>query len=257
MRLDKEEINGISSKFGYDFLSIIAEYPLGNLAKADYECIIVELLSNSGKIGTSSRDMAVSLQTTPTIVKNLRLRYHAKYGTDNCIENVRKMFKKIFNREDTSKEDKKNANNEEKQTTIKPKIYYDKEKIIFAVDNPIEREDFRSYIESKGFYTDTSFNNNIITINHAVFIDILQENGKEIFGVEIINKKFEEEIKEKLINTEEFKKIDLDKIIEEGSQWSSKVKKLGTKALGVFWKATITIISELSIEMLKKTVNMQ
>ena len=159
----KLTIDDRADSFGRDFLSEINKYPLGRMNKTDYECLIVGLLEKHGMLKETTREMSVQIQVSPTIVKNLRLRYHIQYETDQCKENVKKMFDQIFRKENRSK------------------IDYDNGTFIFIVDNPIMREDFRSYMEQKGHYTDTSFNNNIIKVKAIVLLDCLKKNQNELF----------------------------------------------------------------------------
>ena len=179
----KLTIDDKAKSFGVDFLSEINKYPFGRMNKTDYECLIFGLLEKHGMLKQSTREMSVQLQVSPTIVKNLRLRYHIQYEPDQCKENVKEMFEQIFKKENHSK------------------IDYDNGTFIFIVDNPVMREDFRSYMEQKGYYTDTSFNNNIIKVKSNALLDCLKENQSELFNqiCEKIDKtKIEEEIKTKI-----------------------------------------------------------
>ena len=148
--------------------------------------------------------MAVQLQTSVIITKTLRLRYHNRFGKDDYINNAKRLITDIFTKE-------KN----------KSKIDFDNGTFSFIADDPVQREDFRAYIEEKGYITDTSFNNNIIKIKAVALLDCIHENESELF----------KQLSDEIDKNSEVEKTIKDKIKQ--AKWQELKTELKSQALSL------------------------
>jgi hypothetical protein len=135
----------------------LVKVPFGAIGKRDMECLLLSLMKKHD-IGTwtANRDAANALGINETRLKGYLIDMRYKFGDDEKDANVRAIIEDIFIAGHT-------------------KVLYEQEKrqFVFAVEDPVRQQDFFQAMKDKGFYSDTSFNREIVKVKDAALLAFL------------------------------------------------------------------------------------
>lgn len=150
MELNKAD-NGKSLEcFSRDLFEELQKHPFGSMPKRDLDCLLFFLFEKHGLLkGKTNREKAQNLQINETRLKSYILDANAKYGTDKKTENLAKLLKKMG--DDT-------------------KVAIDGDYLVFLEEDPVVKADFVQSLKDEGFYTDSSFNNELIKVKLSSFL---------------------------------------------------------------------------------------
>ena len=152
----------VAKEFCTDFFVQLEKYPFASMEKRDLDCLVFFLLEKHKLItGINNREKARNLGISETKLKSYLIDSHAKYGKDEKEENLISLLNKLVH---TAK-----ADGPAVQATI------DGDYLIFIEEDPIIKADFVQSLKEKGFYTDSSFNNEIVKVKVASFLAFLLE----------------------------------------------------------------------------------
>ena len=141
-----------------DFMEKCKKYPLGSMPKRDLDCLIFFLLKKHGLIpGTTNRDKAYSLGISETKFKSYLVDADAKFGERDPEESIRRIFGKL--------------NGGESGASVEG------DTLVFVEEDPVVKADFSQAMKEAGFYTDTSFNSEIIKVKAASFLSFARAKG--------------------------------------------------------------------------------
>lgn len=143
------ESNRLYKEFFMDFFSEFKKFPFGSISKRDLECLIFHLFAKYNLAeGNTNREKAYNLNISETKLKSYIVDSNVKYGKRNQDESVSAVISKI------------------KGGT---KLLVEGDCIVFFEENPVVKADFIQALKDEGFYTDTSFNKEIIKVRVSSF----------------------------------------------------------------------------------------
>lgn len=150
---------GIKKTFKEDFFdeffNEFKKYPFGSMSKRDLECLIFSLMEKNGLIdGNNNRDKAYNLGINATRLNSYIIDANVKFGKKADENSIAEM---ILNKLQSKS------------------VSYEDNCFIFAEENPVLREDFIQAMKNKGYYTDTSYNKEIIKVKAVAILDFLTE----------------------------------------------------------------------------------
>lgn len=167
MKLNEDQDEKSLAHFCKDLFEELQKHPFGSMPKRDLDCLLFFLFEKHGFLkGNNNREKAQNLQINETRLKSYILDANAKYGEDKRDENLSKLLKKLKNK-------------------TRPSIEGDY--LVFLEEYPILRADFVQILKDEGFYTDSSFNNEIIKVKLSSFLLVFKNNGflnnKQLIGI--------------------------------------------------------------------------
>ena len=111
-------------------------------------------------------------------------------------------------------------------------ISYEDNWFIFAEENPVLREDFVQAMKNKGYYTDTSYNKEIIKVKAVAILDFLTEKKDENLLKQLASKAdFEnQKLKDYFISQKTWKDISKDLFVILKESEKDAIKLLMTAA---------------------------
>ncbi len=177
-----------------DFIEEFQKFPFGSMPKRDLDCLIFHLFEKYKLIeGNSNRQKAYNLNISETKLKSFIIDSNAKYGKSNQEENLKIILSKLSD---------------------ETKVSVDGEYLVFVEENPVIKADFVQGLKDEGFYTDSSFNNELVKVKIASFISFaLSKNmlDKEKL-LKIVNsgKTEEDKISDLKNSNKDFKEISKD-----------------------------------------------
>lgn len=148
-----------AAAFGREFIEHLKPYPFGGMPKRDLDCLIFSLLKAHDLIhGKMNRDKAYSLGISESKYKSLLVDSDAKFGGERKPEeSVKKIFEKLGGN--------------------KPGVSLEGDTLVFVEEDYIVKDDFTYAMKEAGFYTDTSFNGEIIKVKAASFLAFASDKG--------------------------------------------------------------------------------
>ncbi len=150
-----------AKEFCTELFEELQKHPFASMPKRDSDCLLFFLLEKRGLIpGKNNWEKAKSLGINETKLKSYILDSHAKYGKEDNEEkenNLNALLNKIKN--DSSK------------------VSIDGDYLIIPEENPIIKADFIQSLKEEGFYTDGSFNNELIKVKVASFLSFIAMKG--------------------------------------------------------------------------------
>lgn len=150
MELNKADSGKSLECFSRDLFEELQKHPFGSMPKRDLDCLLFFLFEKHGLLkGKTNREKAQNLQINETRLKSYILDANAKYGTDKKTENLAKLLKKMG--DDT-------------------KVAIDGDYLVFLEEDPVVKADFVQSLKDEGFYTDSSFNNELIKVKLSSFL---------------------------------------------------------------------------------------
>ncbi|UTD12419.1 hypothetical protein HO345_05230 [Treponema denticola] len=150
MELNKADSGKSLEGFSRDLFEELQKHPFGSMPKRDLDCLLFFLFEKHGLLkGKTNREKAQNLQINETRLKSYILDANAKYGTDKKTENLAKLLKKMG--DDT-------------------KVAIDGDYLVFLEEDPVVKADFVQSLKDEGFYTDSSFNNELIKVKLSSFL---------------------------------------------------------------------------------------
>lgn len=150
MELNKADSGKSLEGFSRDLFEELQKHPFGSMPKRDLDCLLFFLFEKHGLLkGNTNREKAQNLQINETRLKSYILDANAKYGTDKKTENLAKLLKKMG--DDT-------------------KVAIDGDYLVFLEEDPVVKADFVQSLKDEGFYTDSSFNNELIKVKLSSFL---------------------------------------------------------------------------------------
>jgi DNA-binding CsgD family transcriptional regulator len=187
------------SAFFDAFFREYAKVPLGVMGKRDMECLILHLLLD-GKIlpVSTNRELANVLGINESKLKGYLVDLRFKYKDDNKDENVRSVLDDIF------------VNGEKN-------VLHEGDKFVFSVEDPVKRMDFALAMKERGYYTDTSFNQEIVKVNVAAFFDFLTFKDSEDGRAKMIA----------LLKTSKTNEAKIAEIFETTKDWKKRLTEIG------------------------------
>ena len=169
-----------------DVIDVYLNRGFGSMTKNDLEVLIFYYLSQNILKGKSKFEICRELKISETKVKRLIYESELKYGeiSDDYIKEVLL------------------------ETLCKAKFETDKGKIVFSLDNKIVRSAIKSKLQSKGYFFDTSFNSELISLTPealTVLINEIYSDNRAEELTELLNKKLpKDKAKDKLSITDVF-----------------------------------------------------
>jgi phage antirepressor YoqD-like protein len=145
--------------FFTDFFDELQKVPFGSMTKRDLECHLVRLFYKYKLIDTSTnRKAANALGINESRLKNYLIDARYKYQADDQDSNIRNIITKM-----------------QEGLHIEP----EGENFCFVLEDPILRLDFAQGLKDIGYYTDTSFNTELVKVKkHALFALLLKYAGE-------------------------------------------------------------------------------
>lgn len=154
------DVKSIKDTKGFvkDFLDEYLSDGLGSKNKREIDILVMNLLMKYGDLAArSNQELSIMLQATESKVKSLRYEARLKYPPD--ADYVQTEFLYILTRSQCD---------------------FEKNKIIFAVEDNFLRHAIQGRLKSKGMFADSSFNSEIIKIDENSLVAVLEElYGKE------------------------------------------------------------------------------
>jgi len=147
------------------FDSLFAELekvPFGTLGKRDIECLLLGLMIDHDLVDASSnRKLANALCVNEQKLKAYLVDIRYKYHEDRKSENIREIIRVIFANAET-------------------KLVHEKNSFVFAIENPVLKIDFEQAMKDVGYYTDSSFNKEIVKVrDHALLAFLFRYNSSD------------------------------------------------------------------------------
>lgn len=180
--LDSDNSNSFYKDIVTNFLEEFQKFPFGSMPKRDLDCLIFYLFEKYKLIdGNSNRQKAYNLNISETKFKSYIIDSNAKYSKSNQEENLKIILSKLAD---------------------ETKVSMDGDCLVFVEENPVIKADFVQSLKDEGFYTDSSFNNELVKVKIASFLSFaLSKNlaDKEKI-LKIINEAKSED--EKIMNFE-------------------------------------------------------
>jgi hypothetical protein len=142
----------LGAEFSRDFLDYYGKVSFGAIGKRDFECLLLYLLLKHGLVsGETNRELANVLEINETKLKAYLVDIHYKFEKDSADRNVHAVIQDIL-------------------VNRSKKMNHENGYFIFSVENPVQRIDFEQAMKNEGFYTDTSFNREIVKVkDYALF----------------------------------------------------------------------------------------
>ena len=179
--LDSGNSNSFYKDIVTNFLEEFQKFPFGSMPKRDLDCLIFYLFEKYKLIdGNSNRQKAYNLNISETKFKSYIIDSNAKYSKSNQEENLKIILSKLAD---------------------ETKVSMDGDCLVFVEENPVIKADFVQSLKDEGFYTDSSFNNELVKVKIASFLSFaLSKNlaDKEKI-LKIINEANSEKIQEQRI----------------------------------------------------------
>lgn len=142
-----------SDQFVKDFLQEYMENGIGVMSKREIDILVMNLLMNHGDLASKSNyDLSIMLQTPETRIKGLRYEARLRYPPDE--EYVEREFLFVLARS---------------------QFDADKKKIVFIIEDKYLRYAIQGRLKAKGMYADSSFNTEIVKIDHSALETIIRE----------------------------------------------------------------------------------
>jgi len=140
------------------FDSFFGEYckvPFGTFGKRDIECLLVHTFLKTGILDMkTNREMANNLGINEKKLKGYIVDARFKFGQDQLEKNIKTIIGYIFD-------------------NVGTKINHDGNQYIFALEDPVLRMDLGQAMKNIGYYTDTSFNDEIVKVKDYALIAFL------------------------------------------------------------------------------------
>lgn len=160
--------NGESTaeRFCRDFLCELQKSPFGSMPKRDIECLLFYLFEKYELVeGKTNREKAFNLNLNESRLKTYMADSYAKYGKNMQKEHCKQVLEKL--------------------ASHKTKAVIDGDYLIFLEENPVLQRDFIQSLKDMGFFTDSSFNRELIRVKLTSFIYFaLQE---QLLNISAIN----------------------------------------------------------------------
>jgi hypothetical protein len=136
-------------------LAELAKVPFGTYTKKDLDCLLLHAFREAGIIDAGRlRGLANALGITEQRAKNLLLDIRYKYLPDTTGDNLQKIVADIFAARST-------------------KVVHENGCYVFAIEDPVLKVDFEQGMKDVGYYSDTSFNKEIVKVRDYALIAFL------------------------------------------------------------------------------------
>ncbi|MGI5097750.1 hypothetical protein IZU27_09580 [Treponema socranskii] len=143
--------------FSKDLFEELQKHPFGSMPKRDLDCLLFFLFEKHGLLeGKNNREKAQNLQINETRLKSYILDANAKYGKDEKAKNLVKLLQKMGDG---------------------TKVSIDGDYLVFLEEDPVIKADFVQSLKDEGFYTDSSFNNELIKVKLSSFLCFAKNKG--------------------------------------------------------------------------------
>ena len=161
MTLDLSNVQSEQKASFFDqFMDEFMKYPFGSMPKRDLECLIFSLFEKNGFVkGSNIREKSYKLGINYTRYNSYLTDSNVKFGQER---NVEKSVKEILNK-----------------LKDKNDVTYEDGVFIFSEENPVIRDDFIQAMKDSGFYTDTSFNKEIVKVKAVALLEFIT-NSKNV-----------------------------------------------------------------------------
>lgn len=192
MNVKADVSKDVKAAFFDEFFNEFSKYPFGSMTKRDLECFIFSFMDRNGLIeGSCNRDRAYSLGINTTRLNSYMVDSNIKFGKKSDENSVATIIL-----------DKQKLQN----------ISYEDNWFIFAEENPVLREDFIQAMKNKGYYTDTSYNKEIIKVKAVAILDFITEKKDKNLLAQLASKAdFEnQKLKDYFISQKTWKDISKD-----------------------------------------------
>ena len=145
--------NGKEKIFTEKLIKEYSKRGFGSMNKNDFEVLFFNLLMKYGNLNMLSEyDVSIELQIPLTKIKRLYYESDLKYGNFTEVD-IKTQFFKILKTSNFSK---------------------DKNKIEFVIENKFIRTAISAKLKANGYYSDSSFNSEIIRIQFDAFSSLLE-----------------------------------------------------------------------------------
>jgi len=140
----------------YDTLTAeLAKVPFGTYTKKDLECLLLHALFEAQVLTTRrSRDLANLLELNEPRLKGLLLDIRYKFQSDSLKENLDRVVAEILH-------------------ASPPKVVHENGAFVFAIEDPVLKVDFEQGMKDVGYYSDSSFNKEIVKVRDYALVAFL------------------------------------------------------------------------------------
>jgi hypothetical protein len=166
-------VNNVADQTKIEFFNRFFEeyekFPFGSMSKRDLECFLLSLMCSLGIIDISSnRAAANALGINERRLKSYLVDARYKYLEDDKEKNIKKILDAI----------------------VEEKIFINVEndQYVFVLEDPILRLDFSQGLKDIHYYSDTSFNTELVKVKHYALIAFLLKYGDSDGKRELIKK---------------------------------------------------------------------
>ena len=173
------------SILGIKLVDFYMDNGFGTKSKKEIDLFLFGLLKDTSTIKSLSiYELSNFLKITDSKVKNLILESGLRYPRNDekyRIELIRKVTNSILN-----------------QATLK--VEFDGKNLKFLLDDPIERREFECLVKLEGYFVDTSYNKDLVSVRLIAFIDVISKYETDIKANLIKQLKLDEKFENSLLN---------------------------------------------------------
>lgn len=146
---------GAKSKFYDTMLAELSKVPFGTYTKKDLECLMLHAFFEAGIVKTrKTRELANLLELNEQRVKSVLLDIRYKFQPDSMAANIDKVISEVL--------------------LAKPsKLVHENGNFVFALEDPVLKLDFEQAMKDLGYYSDTSFNKEIVKVRDFALVAFL------------------------------------------------------------------------------------
>ncbi len=194
INLKKNLKDSAKTEFFDMFFGEYCKVPFGTFGKRDIECLLVHTFLKTGLLDMkTNREMANNLGINEKKLKGYIVDARFKFGQDQLEKNIGTVIGFIFDNAEV-------------------KINHDGNQYVFVLEDPVLRMDLGQAMKNIGYYTDTSFNEEIVKVRDYALIAFLfhyRAEGDTWDRIQELSKKIRTDEKE-LLKTITSKKSWLD-----------------------------------------------
>ena len=146
-----------AERFCRDFMFELKKHPFGSMPKRDIECLLFYLFEKYELVeGKTNREKAFKLKLNENRLKKYMEDSYVKYGKSMQREHSQQVVEKLVSH--------------------KTKASIDGDYLVFVEENPVLQRDFIQSLKDMGFFTDSSFNGELIRVKLTSFIQFALQN---------------------------------------------------------------------------------
>jgi hypothetical protein len=127
----------------------------GTFTKKDLECLLLHAFLEASVLKTRrNRDLTNILEINETKLKSTLLEIRYKYLPDAKRQNIEKLIQEVF-------------------LAVPSRLVHENGHFVFAVEDPVVKIDFEQAMKEVGYYSDSSFNKEIVKVRDYALVAFL------------------------------------------------------------------------------------